>query len=180
MQYFKGDADELKMIAVATPAMDTVSSDKDDFLAGCYEAAPLGDIIYEDARSPLANAIVQDIFRTSFKQIFDAFIESGTFESYLTVFQKIFGEEVVVEFTVPDPGKLQINIEADGVELSDALVREIQDNQYILDELIDDEDDNIAFQTLKGFTSQYELEQMLFELVPAGVYTEINLTLGGA
>lgn len=178
MQYFKGDETEVKMANCAAPILDICSDDKDDFLAGAYESGPLGDVIYEGGRSPLSNAIDQTIFRASFKQIFDAFVVSGSFESYITVFQKIFGDDVVIEFTVPAPGKLNIDIEAAGVELADLLAREIIDDEYVFYEVIDDEGDNIALQTVKGFQSQYELEQMLHELVPAGIYTEITLTLG--
>ena len=76
---------------------------------------------------------------------------------------------------------MQIAIEAEGIEESNFGLRRIVDNQYVVDELVDREvpGNNIVFQTIKGFTSQYELEQMLFEMVPAGIYTEITLSLGG-
>ncbi len=180
MEYFKGDELELKFYNAAAPTLDDLSADKDDFAAGAYSAAPLGDVLYESGRSPLANAIAQDIFRIAFKEIFEAFVVAGSLESYLTVFRKIFGEDVDVTFTIPALGKLLIDIEADEAELTNFVAKEIVDNDYQLNEVIDDEDDNIAFQTIKGFESQYELEQMLFELVPAGIYTEITLTIGGA
>jgi hypothetical protein len=84
----------------------------------------------------------------------------------------------MVDFTVPAPGKLNIDIEAAGVELADFISRYIEDNTYLFDEVIDDEGDNIVFQSVKGFQSQYELEQMLFEMVPAGIFTTISLTIG--
>lgn len=177
-QYFKGDATELKYYNSANPTLTALSSNKDDFYEGAYSAAPLGDVIFDDDRSPLSNAIPKEIFRIAFKEIFDAFIKVGTFEAYLTVFSKIFGEEVTVNFTVPAPGKLTIDISADEVELADFIARYIEDNEYIFDEVIDYDGDNIVFQSVKGFTSQYELERMLFEMVPAGVYTDINLTIG--
>ena len=178
MQFYKGDATEKKFYDAGSPALDQCSLAKDEFFEGAYDAAPLGDLIFDSGRAPLANAIPRAIFRDSFKQIFDAFVAGGTFESYLTVFRKIFGTDVVVEFTVPGPGQLNIDITATGVELSDFVARYIEDNTYILDEVIDDEGDNIAFQTVKGFQSQYDLEQMLKEMVPAGIYTEITLDLG--
>lgn len=178
MQNFKGDATELKMIACGADALDDCSAEKDLLWADIYSAAPLGDVIYDSNRAPLANAIDRDIFRASFKEIFDAFVVAGSFESYLTVFRKIFGEDVDVQFTVPAPGKLNIAIIATGVEPNLFIARAIEDNAYVLDEVIDDEDDNIVFQTIKGFQSQYELEQMLFEMVPNGIYTQITLTLG--
>lgn len=178
MQYFKGDDLEKKFYDAGKVILEELSLQKDLFFAGAYEAAPLGDMIYETERAPLAKAIDPLIFREAFKEIFDAFTVAGSFESYLTVFRKIFGESVDVTFVIPDPGKLEINIEASELELSEFLSRYIAENQYLFDEIVDDELDNIVFQTVKGFESQYELEQMLRELVPAGVWTEISLTYG--
>lgn len=176
-QYFKGDAQELKYDAAGQPILDIISGEMDNFFDGAYQAGPLGDLIFDDLRSPLSNAIRKDIFRIAFKEIFDAFVQVGTFEAYITVFKKIFGDDVVVEFTVPAAGKLNIDIEAASIEVSNFISRYIQDNQYIRDAVIDQDGDFIQFQTIKGFTSEYELNQMLFEMVPAGIYTQITLTL---
>lgn len=177
-QYFKGDETELKIDGVVEPLLSDVDLQLDEMLDGCDEAMPLGDVIFDTGRSPLSNAIARDIFRSAFSEIFDAFVKVGTFEAYITVFTKIFGEDVEIEFTVPAAGKLGISITAAGVELTDFIARYIFENQYVYDEIIDDEGDNIVFQSIQGFTSQYELEQMLFEMVPAGVFTTISLTLG--
>jgi hypothetical protein len=181
MQNFKnGDILEKKFEDSAEPILSILSQSKYEFYQGCYETGPLGDLIQVSNRSPLAKAISNQIFRLAFKQVFDAFVKVGTFEAYIVVFQKIFGESVDVQFTVPDPGKLNIDIIAEDVVLSDFVTRYIEENAYLFDEIIDDEGDNIAFQTIQGFQTQYELEQMLFEMVPAGIFTEITLTLGGA
>ncbi len=178
VQYFKGDDTEKKMAQCAGPIMEIMLSQKDDFFDEAYACFLLGELLYDNDRAPLSNAIKRSIFRESFATIFDAFLLAGSFESYLTVFRNIFGDDVVVEFTVPAPGKLQIDVEATGVEISDFVARRIEDEEYVFDEVIDNEDDNIVFQTVKGFTSQYELEQMLYEMVPAGIYTEITLAVG--
>jgi hypothetical protein len=179
MQYFKGDETELKFYASAEPVMSALSAQKDAFFDGAYSCFLLGELLYDNERAPLSKAIKRSIFRESFATIFDAFTEAGSFESYLTVFRNIFGDDVSVEFTVPAPGKLQIDIEAAGFALDDFITRYIVDNEYIFDEILEEiPGDNIAFQTIKGFTSQYELEQMLYEMVPAGIYTEISLTVG--
>lgn len=186
MQYFKGDEAEIKYYMSARPSFQLIDLQKDIFFEEAYQAYPLGDLVYDNARAPLANAISRNIFRESFSEIVDAFIVAGTYESYLTVFRKIFGEDVQIIFNDWDspndpeqiPGKLKIDIIASGLELSDFVARSIVDNQYIFDEVVDHEGDNIAFQTVKGFQTQYELEQMLFEMVPAGVWTDINLTIG--
>ena len=179
MQYFTGDETELKVDNVGAPILNELGLQRDDFFENCYDSFILGGLIWDSGRSPLANAIPREIFREAFTEIFNTFKIAGTFESYLDIFRKIFGESVDVQFTVPAPGKLIIDIEAQGVELYDFITRYIEDNDYKFDDVIDDEGDEIVFQSIKGMESQYEVEQMLFELVPAGIYTDINLTIGG-
>ncbi len=180
MQKFKGDDLENKFIATYEPLFGQLSAGLDDFFDGSYEDGMLGDLLHEDDRSPLSNAIRLEIFRLSFNTIYEQFRVAGSFESYLTVFAKIFGDTVAVTFTVPGPGKLQIDIVADQLEEFDFVARHIDNNMYLYDEVIwydtTPDQGNIVLQTIKGFHSQYELQQMLFEMVPAGVYTEISLT----
>jgi hypothetical protein len=179
MQKFKpNDPIESKFIGAALAIFNNAINQRASFFNGAYSTYHLGDILVNTNRAPLTRAIKQEIFREAFKEIFEAFISGGTFESYLTVFRKIFGESVSVEFIVPAPGKLIINIESDGVLLSNLMARYIENNEYFFDELVDDEGNNIVLQTVKGFETQYELEQMLFEMVPGGIYTEISLTVG--
>ena len=114
----------------------------------------------------------------SFATIFGSFLEAGSFETYLEVFRNIFGDSVEVTFAVPAPGKLTIDIVASGLALFDLIGRTIQDDTYVIDEIVDYDGNNIVGQSIKGFETQYELEQMLFEMVPAGIYTQITLTVG--
>jgi hypothetical protein len=178
MQYFKGDDREKQFYQSGRPAFAQASTDKDLFFGDAYHTFALGDMLHDSKRAPLTNAIVKSIFRESFAEIFQAFAESGNFESYLTVFRKIFGDDVDVTFTVPDPGKLEIDIIAQGLELSELLGREIVSEEYQFFGITDDEENQIMVQGIKGFETQYEVEQMLFELVPAGIATTITLTLG--
>lgn len=178
MQFFKGDDKELQYYEAAKNLMDSLSIGRNEFFNGAYSCFSLGDVIWTSRRSPLANAIPQAIFREAFPEIFETFLEAGSFEGYLSVFRRIFGEGVEVNFTVPAPGKLNIDIAAQGVVLYDLTARSIEDNAYIFDEIIDYEDDNIAVSSIKGMESEYEVEQMLFELVPDGIFTNITLTIG--
>lgn len=178
MQYFKGDAEEKKVVSVLAPILDLLSADKTAFFEQAYSTASLGEMVFDSQRTPLYNAIVRDIFRASFQQIFQAFGQAGTFESYILVFKKIFGDATSITFTVPGPGQLTIAIVASGFEISRFVARRIEGNAYIFEPVVTFGGDNIVFQTLKGFQSQYELEKMLYELVPAGVFTQISLTIG--
>ena len=177
-QYFKGDELEIKFFESAKQIFDDLSLQKDLFLDDAYDCQAFGDIIYNNNLSPLANAINSLVFRESFNEVFSQFELSGSFESYIEVFKKVFGDDVGITFTVPSEGRLQIDIEAEDVILFDAVARRIVSDAYVFDEIIDYENDNLAFQSLKGFQTQYELEQMLFELVPNGIFTEITLSLG--
>lgn len=178
MQFFKGDATELKYYESARPILQTLSSQKNDFFNEGYGCFVLGELLYDNDYAPLSNAIPREIFRESFAALFESFLLAGSFESYLSVFKQIFGDSVEVTFTVPAPGKLLIDIVATGLEIYGTTVREIIENDYQYFTLVDDEGDRIVLQEVKGFESQYELEQMLFEMVPAGIYTEITLTVG--
>lgn len=177
-QFFKGDATELKYYNAAKGISDDLLLQKNNFFEQAFDSFILGEVLYDNLLSPLANAIQREIFRASFFTIFEAFQAPGSFEGYLTVFRKVFGDDVEVTFTVPGPGKLQIGIVTTNVEISGMITRFIVSNVYMLDTIVDDEGDRIVFQTIKGFETQYELEQMLFEMVPAGIWTEITLTIG--
>ena len=103
-QFYKGDERELKFYNSGSPILDDLNAQKDLFFNEAFTTYTLGEIIWDSGRSPLANAIPRKVFRESFSAIFDSFLIAGTFESYLLVFRKIFGDDVVVTFSVPAPG----------------------------------------------------------------------------
>jgi len=177
MQFYKGDENEQLMYDIGAEILAQISLGLQDFYNDCYNTFDLGALIYDNNRSPLSNAIPRQVFLESFNQIFQSFRVAGSFESYLDIFFKIFGDDVDVTLTVPGPGQLQIDILADEVILRNFVARRIEENVYEFDRVVTQDGDQIVFQTIKGFKSQYELEQMLFEFVPAGVYTEITLDL---
>lgn len=180
MQHFKGDANEVKTYNSARPAFDEIGMQKDFFFDGAFECFALGDIIWQSGRSPLANAIQLSVFRESFFAIFESFQFAGTFESYLTVFRAVFGNDVVVVFTVPAPGKLDIHITATGLQINKLLGRRVDGSGYVFETIVDRDGNHPVGRSFKGLESEYELNQMLFEMVPGGVYTLITLDVGGA
>ena len=177
MEYFTRLLQDKKVDEAGKPAFDMINFQQDEFYADAYNCYAFGALMYDNARSPLTNAIEREIFLNTFNEIFGAFIQVGTFESYLTVFRKIFGDDVAVEFIVPSAGVLNINIQANSTQLSQAIVRQILDNEYHYFNLQTHDDDNIKFQTFKGIESQYELELLLNELIPAGIHSVVTLDL---
>lgn len=177
-EFFKGDEKETAMFNCANKVITELELARDQFYDEAFSCFVLGDIIWDSGRSPLANAIAKNIFRESFSEIFEVFLEAGSFEGYLSVFRRVFGQDVAVEFEVPQPGCLNINIASSNLEVSDLVARYIENNNYLYDEIITRDGDNIAVRAVKGIESQYELEQMLFELVPNGIFTTITLVVG--
>jgi len=181
MQKFKGDDFENKMIACAQPIFDMLSGTKDDFYNGAYDCAVLGDLLHDGTRSPLSNAIKLEVFRTFFNTLYTNFTECGSFESYLAVFRKIFGDDVAVVFTVPAPGKLDIDITASDL-IEDAFIgRTVGTDGWTYYSVLwwdatHDPGGDILFQTIKGFKTQQEVEGMLHEMIPAGIFPTITLT----
>lgn len=178
VQYFKGTEDEKNVDEAGRRAFDLVSQQQTLFYDDAYNNFLLGELIYDLEASPLSNAIRRDIFIETFNALFSNFQVAGSFESYIEVFKRIFGDDVGITFTVPGPGRLQILIEANGLQISNLVTRYLVGDEYVFDYLVDREGDRISVQTVKGIESQYELELMLNEMVPAGVFTEITLTTG--
>jgi hypothetical protein len=172
------DLKEKKVNDAFLALLDVVSTETDAFYAGAYESFPLGDVLYDLDRSPMAGVIDKDTFRKSFFALHNIFTRPGTFEFYMDVFRAVWGQDVDVTFTVPAAGKLEIEIDALSAQLDDFIAREIVDNQYVYDEVIEtDSGDNIAFQGNQGLKTQDQAEKLIFELYPAGVYTTITLTI---
>jgi hypothetical protein len=177
MQYFKGDSTELKMYNSVSPIMDITSNILSDYFDNAYNNIKLGEFIYDENRVPLTNALKREIFIDCFKEIFEAWSFCGTFESYLTVFRKIFGEDAIIEFTVPGSGRLQIDIETSGLVEYGFISRWIVDNAYVFYDIVDDVGDSIVFENFKGIETEFELEKILFQMVPNGIFTEVSLTI---
>jgi hypothetical protein len=178
MQSFKEtDEIERRMVEAGTPLLDLLSSDRTEFYNGAFQAFPLGDIFINLNNAPLARAIPPEAFRKSFFAIFQLFTRPGTFEYYLTVFRAIFGDGVDVAFAIPAPGQLEINIETLTESLDTFTARTIIDNAYVYDQVIDHDSDFIVFQGTQGLKTQDEIDKLMKELQPAGVYVEADLTL---
>lgn len=148
-----------------------------EFYEGAYDCFLLGDVLFALKRDPMAGVVTQETFRSSFFAIHQLFTRPGTFEFYLEVFRAVWGNDVAVQFVVPEPGKLLINVEALTIQLEDWLVRRIEDGVYVYEELIDEEGDNIVFQGTQGIKTQSEAEALVNELYPAGLWVETTLII---
>ncbi len=171
------DVIEPKYVAAALPSLESLGGWLDIFFAECYDAAPLGDILYDLDRHPMAHGVLTpEIFRTSFWAINQIFTRPGTFEFYLTVFRAIWGDDVEVEFTV-SPGILGINISGIEGATANLIFREIVADVYVHSNWVDEDGDQLLAQVVVGTKNQTEVDALINEISPVGVLVTATLIL---
>lgn len=177
MKLFKQtDLVEQKVSDIASPSLTLASNERTTFYDNAFVSFLLGDLLY--SRDPMAGVITQEVYRQSYPAIHELFTRPGTFEFYMTVFRSIWGNDVAVSFVVPGPGHLQVNINALAVRMDFAAARSIVDNAYVDDDIITEDGDNLIFQGTQGIKTQREIDAMMIEVHPEGVYVETTLTIG--
>lgn len=174
-QYFKGDATELKFDAAGKPMFDVANSALDAFKAEGYGASPFLLMLYDEGRAPFSDRVPRDSFVAFITEALVRFPFTGTFESYIFILQAIFGEGSGVLFNVPAAGKLEIAVNAassiefdfHGTEYASGSVEDFA--------MVDHLGNQLIFGGISGIDSEAELQMLLAEIIPAGVYTEITL-----
>ena len=180
LQPFKEtDETEAKFTAAALPALEDLGGERDTFYADAFEAFPLGDVLYELERDPMVGVITPEIFRSSFFAIHELFTRPGTFEFYLEVFRAIWGEAVDVEFVVPAPGKLLINIAELAPTTFNLMVRRIVSDVYVYEALKTTTAlDQIVIQDVQGTKNETEVDALINEIAPGGIWIVSTLETG--
>ncbi len=174
-QKFKGDDTELKYEAAATPAMDLCSTALDAFFAEGYDATPFLLMLFDEGRMPFSDRVPREAFVQFIREALKRFRFTGTFESYIFIIEKIFGEGSGIIFAVPNPGHLTILVNSPATLDFDFIANEYVDGVYVDSEMVDHDGSTLVFQGISGIDSEYELSQLLAELQPAGVFTEVTL-----
>lgn len=178
IQYFKRNDDlEKKVAEVFDPILTSLALERNDFYDESYVAQPLGEVLKNLKRDPMVGVISDEVYVTSFSAIHELFTRPGTFEFYLQLFRKIWGDSVDVTFTVPSPGVLNIDIEAVEAISYRFIARRIVDNAYIYEPVIDDVGDNIVFQGTIGLKTQAEVDLLMKEISPANIFTTATLVV---
>ncbi len=174
-QKFKGDDLELRMEAAASPAFDLCSVALDEFLADGYLASPFLLMLYDEGRMPFSDRVPRDSFVEFFKEALERFPFTGTFEAYIFIIQAIFGSGSGILFDVPAPGKIEMLVNASSSLEFQFIAKEFIDGEYVESLIVDSDDNLLQFSGISGIDSEYELKQLLAELIPAGIFPDITL-----
>jgi hypothetical protein len=127
-QFKENDTEEAKYIAVVNSVTSAVSDDIADLYADGYDCEKLGQAIFNEQASILTNAIKEEIFIRSFNEVFENWQFAGTFDCYINIFQKIFGDDTEVLFTSSSVNHLHITINTGNIENYLAVAREVVDS----------------------------------------------------
>lgn len=177
LQVFKyNDPIEPLVVEAAIAPFDDIGNDLDLFFDGAFKTQGLGAVLYDLGRDPLSGILSREVFIKSYWAIHDLFTRPGTFEYYLDVFRSIWGEDVDVVFEVPSPGVLYIDIDVLNVDVFRLIAREIEGGAYSYNPLMDREGNNLVVRSAAGTRSQSEINALMFEIVPAGIYAVTTLT----
>jgi hypothetical protein len=175
VQYFKSDSIELKMNSVVDPLFQAIDAGLDEFYSDGFDSNPFLLMLYDEERVPFSNRVPRVAFVDFIKQALINIQFTGTFETYLLILKSIFGDDSEIRFYVPSPGIIQIEVEAVTNSGFGVLVREIVDGSYVFYDLIDSDGDEFIFRGVIGIESEYELNLLFNEIIPAGLSPDISL-----
>lgn len=178
LQRFKiGDETEEKVIQAAIGALDDIGVSLDQFFEQAFKSYGLGAALYDLGRDPMVGVVTRETFLKSYWAIHNLFTAPGTFEYYLEVFRAIWGDSVQIEFEVPEGGHLIINAEVLDLEEFNLVARRVENDLYVYHRLIDRGGDYLMARDTTGIKTQSEIDALMNEITPNGVFVETTLTL---
>jgi hypothetical protein len=162
------------MKAVVDPLFDMTSFVLDDFYVNGFDSNAFLLMLYDTNRIPFSQRINRLAFVDFIKESLKNFPVTGSFESYLFVLGAVFGSSDFL-FTVPAPGKLSIDVLAISNADFDFIGREFIDGAYEFFEMIDYDNKILGFRGVPGIDTEYALNLLFSEIMPAGIYPDISL-----
>ena len=134
-----------------------------------YNVYVLGD--YTWGSILISRAMPLEVWRRGYGRFIEGMAFSGTVEQYISLFKGIFTEDVEVEFTVPEAGKLHIDIgvPAGGLEFFEWLTIDG-------DNIEDDTATKLFFARVLTQLESRELLRVLLSSSPAGIDVTFTLT----
>lgn len=172
-QKYKGDALELKFDEAGKPAMAICGAALDDYYENAYSAQEFLLMLYDQGRMPFGSKIPRDDFVRFIIEAIPGFAVTGTFRMMIFLFKSLFGELTDIIFTVPAPGRLQVDVNASTLLEFNAIFVE-QDGET--GNIIDHTGNELVFSAVSGIDTQYEFNQIMSEIFPAGIYPEVTLS----
>jgi hypothetical protein len=124
----------------------------------------------------MVGVVSRDVYRQSFPAIHNLFTRPGTFEFYLSLFRSVFTDDTDIQFDIPGPGQLTIDVQAITSENFYLMARSLVDGEYVYERLVtSDLNEPIMAQGFRGPKSESEIHSLIVEVSAHGIYTTVNL-----
>ncbi len=176
-QNFKSDDIELIYQAAGEPAFEITRVSLHEFFEFCFDADEFLLMLYDAGRMPFSSRVPREAFVNFIRQAIPDFPATGTFEVYIFMIDALFGDSATIQFTVPAAGKLAIEVNAPGSSLEfDWVAKEIEGGVTMLTQLATLDGDLFVLNGISGIETEAQLQILLAELQPAGIYTTLALT----
>lgn len=173
VQYFKGDETELKFYQAGAPLMDAISLDLTSFSEEAYAAADFLLMLYDEGRFPFSDRVPREAFVAFIMGCISNSNFIGTYESYIFLIQSIFGAQSTIFFDETDPGKLNLTVSTSSSLEFDFVVLD----GSTITTLLTADGETLSLFGIAGIENEAELNALLAEFVPAGIYPNIELVL---
>lgn len=174
MENFKGDETELKIQSVADPLLNIVKLGLDDFYANGFRSTPFITMLRDENRIPFSLKIKETFFTAFFLEALENFRFVGSFESYLLILTAAFGAETVINFEVPSPGHLILNVNFNQ-QIFELIGREFVDGAYVFYNVASTDSEDITCEGLTGVDTIEELELLFSEITPEGIFLDLHM-----
>lgn len=175
-EYFKGDADEIKMDTSGSGPIDTIALALDQFFDEAFECSEFLLMLYDEGRMPFSDRVPREAFVNFLVQCIANANFIGTYESYLFLVNGIFGQGSSIFFEETDPGVVTMTISSEATTRFGFIVREISSGgDYEYFDIVTSNNETLEFVGFPGIDSEAELKRLLAEFIPAGIYADITL-----
>lgn len=175
-QYFKGNADEIKIDTCGKDILDIQGLSLDQFFEGAFDSAAFLLMLYDEGRMPFSDRIPREAFVDFLIECIANANFIGSYESYLFLVTRIFGAGSTVFFEETAPGVLTMTISSESTLRSTFVVREFNaEGGYDFFDIVTSFGETLEFVGFPGIESESELNQLLAEFIPAGIYPDITL-----
>lgn len=176
-QYFKGDAKEIKFDTVGKGPIDLTGLALDQFYDEAFDCAEFLLMLYDEGRVPFSDRVPRDAFVSFLIQCIANANFIGTYESYIFLVNGIFGEGSSIFFGTPVAGKITMIISSSSTANFTFVARELIDGGYEYFDMVTGDGETLEFVGFPGIESEAELQQLLAEFIPAGIYADITLVI---
>ncbi len=169
-QYFRNDDDTKKIHSVFEQAKKTNNVSLKLMHENIIGSYALGKAILDSGIVDFGFKVDEEYFVQNYVAILEAMQKAGILDTYVILIKRLLGAGVDVQFTMPNPGHLQLNVQ-EVESRARALVN--RDKKYIMAKT----SSGLKAIVVKQRITEYSLSQaikVIQNITPAGIFIEVG------